>query len=161
MLEDDTIRKEWEKYQRQTQLLSDYFNYSDEYELQTPTVAGDTATYKNDLSKLFFERVFRIADDGGYVSQVLPGTIFNGQSSKDLRLKMLNESKLDALVEFENKGIFQGIDDRYRFGIVVFENGGYTEELNGIFDQRSVDILENFNKKSVRIPRRVLEEYSP
>lgn len=161
LLQEDEIRKEWEKYQRQTQLLSDYFKYSDEYELQTPTVAGNTATYKNDLSKLFFERVFRIADEGGYISQVLPGAIFNGQSSKDLRLEVLNESRLNALVEFENKGIFKGIDNRYRFGIVVFENGGYTEELNGIFDQRDVGILENFNEMSVRIPRRVLEDYSP
>ena len=161
LLEDDSIRERWEQYQRQIQLLSDYFKDSDEYELQTPTIAGDTATYKNDLSKLFFERVFRIADEGGYVAQVLPGAIFNGQSSKDLRMEMLNESKLDALVEFENKGIFKGIDDRYRFGIVAFENGGYTDELKGIFDQRDTDVLQNFEEQAVRIPRRVLENYSP
>jgi len=134
---------------------------SEEYELQTPTIAGKTATYKNDLSKLFFERVFRIADEGGYVAQVLPGAIFNGQSSKDLRMQMLNEAKLDAIIEFENNGIFKGIDNRYRFGIVAFENGGYTKELNGIFDQRNTDILENFEEKAVQIPRRVLENYSP
>ncbi len=161
LLEQDSIRNKWEEYQQQVQLLSDYFKDSDEYRLQTPTVAGDTATYKNDLSKLFFERVFRIADDGGYVAQVLPGAIFNGQSSKDLRMEMLNESELNALVEFENKGIFKGIDDRYRFGIVAFENGGYTEELNGIFDQRDIEILENFEENAVSIPRRVLEDYSP
>jgi hypothetical protein len=160
-LADNSIRRKWEAYQRQVQLLSDYFKHSDEYELQTPTVAGSTATYKNDLSKLFFERVFRIADDGGYVAQVLPGAIFNGQSSKALRMKMLNEAELNALVEFENKGIFKGIDDRYRFGIVAFENGGYTEELKGVFDQRNTDILENFEEQAVRIPRRVLEDYSP
>lgn len=161
LLEDDSIREEWEQYQRQVQLLSDFFKDSDEYELQTPTIAGDTATYKNDLSKLFFERVFRIADDGGYVAQVLPGAIFNGQSSKDLRMQMLNGAELDALVEFENKGIFKGIDDRYRFGIVAFKNGGHTEELKGIFDQRDIGVLQDFEKQAVRIPRRVLENYSP
>ena len=161
LLKDDSINKEWKQYQNQVQIQSEYFKDSNEYELQTPTVAGSTATYKNDLSKLFFERVFRIADTGGYVAQVLPSTIFSSQSSKDLRMKMLNEAELNALVEFENKGIFKNIDNRYRFGIVAFENGEYTDKLKGIFNQRDLNILENFDEKAVRIPRRVLENYSP
>jgi len=53
------IKSEWESYQENIGRLTEYFKNSGEYTLQTPEVAGETATYKNDLSKLlFFERVF-------------------------------------------------------------------------------------------------------
>jgi len=57
-LSDPEIKSEWESYQENIGRLTEYFKNSGEYTLQTPEVAGETATYKNDLSKLFFERVF-------------------------------------------------------------------------------------------------------
>jgi len=161
LLDSPEIAEKWTRYQRDVEVQSEYFKNSGEYELQTPTVAGDTATYKNDLSKLFFERVFQLADEEGYVAQVLPGVIFNGQGSKDLRMKMVDEAQVQSLVEFENKGIFENIHQQYRFGVVVFKNSGRTEELKGIFHQRDTDVLQNFDNEAIDIPRRVLAEYSP
>jgi len=81
-LSDPEIKSEWESYQENIGRLTEYFKNSGEYTLQTPEVAGETATYKNDLSKLFFERVFHLVDDDAYLSQVLPGLIVNGEGSK-------------------------------------------------------------------------------
>lgn len=161
LLGNETVEANWETYNRNVEIQSEFFKDSTEYDLQTPTIGGGTATYKNELSSLFFERVFTLANDDGYVAQVLPGVIFNGQSSKDLRMKLLDESRVKALVEFENKGIFHEIDNRYRFGVVAFENHGYTETLRGIFEQRDLSILENFDERAIEIPREVLTEYSP
>jgi len=155
------IEEGWKEYKRQVEIQADYFNNSDEYELQRPTVAGRTAATENDLSALFLERVFQIARDNGYVAQVLPGAIFNGSSTKDLRLHLLDEAKIKSLVTFENKGIFPEIDNRYNFGTLVFENRGSTDELRGIFQQHDVGILQELDEHALSIPRRVLREYSP
>ena len=161
LLEDREVRDGWEKYKRNVEIQAEYFNNADDYELQRPTIAGRTEATENDLSALFLERVFQIARDDGYVSQVLPGGIFNGSSTKDLRLHLLDETEIKSLVTFENKGIFPEIDTRYNFGVLVFENRGSTGELQGIFQQHDVDVLQGFEERALSIPRRVLREYSP
>ncbi|WP_227357298.1 Eco57I restriction-modification methylase domain-containing protein [Haladaptatus salinisoli] len=155
------IKQGWEEYKRNVEIQAEYFNNAEDYELQRPTVAGRTQATENDLSALFLERVFQIARDDGYVSQVLPGAVFNGSSTKDLRLHLLDETEIESLVTFENKGIFPEIDNRYNFGVLVFENKGTTSELKGIFQQHDVDVLQEFDERALSIPRRVLREYSP
>ncbi|WP_135852646.1 Eco57I restriction-modification methylase domain-containing protein [Halorussus salinus] len=161
LLEDSDIAEGWEEYKRQVEIQADYFNNSEEYELQRPKVAGRTSATENDLSALFLERVFQIARDDGYVAQVLPGAIFNGSSTKDLRLHLLDEAEIQSLVTFENKGIFPEIDNRYNFGTLVFENRGATDELRGIFQQHDVGVLQQLEESALSIPRRVLRDYSP
>jgi tetratricopeptide (TPR) repeat protein len=161
LLEDDDIAEAWEEYQANIERQMDYFNTSSAYELQKPTVAGRVDPNENNLAALFFERVFKLVREDSHVAQVLPGVIFNGSFSKDLRLKLLNETKIHSLVTFENKGIFEGIDNRYNFGIVTFDNHGETDTLKGIFQQQNVEILQNLDEQAIEIPKRVLEEYSP
>jgi hypothetical protein len=162
LMDDPDIREGWEEYKRSIEIQADYFNNSDEYELQRPTVAGRTAGTENELSALFLERVFQIARNDGYVSQVLPGVLFNGSSTKDLRLHLLNKTEVKSLVTFENRGIiFPEIHNQYNFGVVTFKNSGYTEELRGIFQQVGMNILNNFEERALNIPRQVLRNYSP
>jgi hypothetical protein len=77
--------------------------------------------------------VFDLSRDDGYVAQVLPGVIFNGSFSKDLRIKLLDETDITALVGFENHGIFEGLHPQYSFAVTTFRNGGETDVLRGIF----------------------------
>jgi len=161
LLDELEIAEAWEEYKRNIKVQADYFNNADAYELQRPTVAGRTEGTENDLSALFLERVFQIARDDGYVAQVLPGAIFNGSSAKDLRMHLLDETTIESLVTFENKGIFPEIDNRYNFGVLSFENGGETEELRATFLQRDVDVLDELDEKALNIPRLVLSRYSP
>jgi hypothetical protein len=161
LLEDEEKAAGWEEYQREIETRMEYFSQSKEYQLQKPTVAGRIDPNEKNLAALFFERVFSLARDDGYVAQVLPGVIFNGSFSKDLRLKLLNETEISALVGFENHGIFDGIDTRYNFAITAFKNSGKTDLLRGVFQQRDVGILDDLDEHTVEIPRRVLSEYSP
>jgi type I restriction-modification system DNA methylase subunit len=149
LMEDPEIREGWKAYKRNVEIQADYFNNTDDYELQRPTVAGRTQATENDLSALFLERVFQIAREDGYASQVLPGAIFNGSSTKDLRLHLLDETEIESLVTFENKGIFPEIDNRYNFGVLVFKNTGETDELYGIFQQHDVDVLQEFKERAL------------
>jgi len=161
LLDDSDIADRWESYQHEIEIAMEYFHESKAYRLQEPTVGGQSQSTENDLSSLFFERVFDLAKDGGYVAQVLPGTIFNGASTKDLRVHLLDETTINSLITWENRDIFEAVDGRYNFGVVTFKNSGRTEELRGIFQQHGLDVIQQFDERALSIPRKVLLEYSP
>jgi len=161
LLEDDSIDQAWKKYQQEIEIQATFFNEGEAFTKQRSTVAGRTQSSENDLSSLFFERVFDIARDDGYVSQVLPGRVFHGAPTKSLRSHMLDNSEVSSLVSFENHGIFDGIDNRYNFGVVTFRNSGYTDVLKGVFEQRDLGILIEPDEWLVEIPRDVLTRFAP
>jgi hypothetical protein len=159
LLADPEKADAWETYQLEIEVRAQYFTDGPGYEMQQATVAGRTEASENDLSSLFFERVFEIADDEGYVSQVLPGRIFHGAPTKTLRSHLLDKTTVHSLVSFENHGIFDGIDDRYNFGVVTFKNTGKTESLRGIFQQRDLEVLQSLDDL-IEIPRQVLSDFA-
>ncbi len=161
ILEDEHIRKEWEEYQREIEIQAKYFNQGDAFTMQRSKVAGRTQASENDLSSLFFERVFEIAREDGYVSQVLPGRIFHGAPTKTLREHLLDKTSVSSLISFENHGIFDNIDNRYNFGVVTFENNGQTETLRGIFEHKDLEVLQKPDETLVDIPRDVLTKFAP
>ena len=161
LLEEDYISEGWEEYKREMQMRADYFNRSGEYTLQSPTVDGRKVTTENELSALFLERTFEIARQDGHVSFILPNVIFVGAAGKDLRNHLLEKTRTDLVIHFENRGIFEGLDSRYRFGILNFKNSGQTNRIRGIFSETSLDVLDCIEDRTATIPREVLDEYSP
>ncbi|WP_135851111.1 Eco57I restriction-modification methylase domain-containing protein [Halorussus salinus] len=161
LLSDEEIAQEWQEYQDEIELRAEYFKNTPAYDLQRPEIDGRINPSTNDLSSLFFERVFSLAGDDSRVAQILPGAIFNGASGKDLRTHLLNNTQLDVLNLFENHGIFDGVDDRYMFGVVVFKNEGSTDYVSGRYQAGDLSIFDNFGERAIRIPRDVLELYSP
>ncbi len=161
LLSEDNIAKGWEEYQDEMEKRAEYFKNSPEYTLQRPEIDGRIKPNPNDLSSLFFERVFNLAGDSSYVAQILPGAIFNGASCKDLRRYLLDNTQVGVLNIFENHTIFDQIHRQYKFGIVSFKNGGYTESVAGKYSEGNLEILETFNTDAISIPRSVLDQYSP
>jgi hypothetical protein len=92
---------------------------------------------------------------------ILPNVIFTSSTAKDLRLELLNNASVESLLHFENHGIFSGLHDQYRFGILTFNNDDQTDELRGIFLENSTDVIDEFEDRTVKIPRKVLTNYSP
>ncbi|AXR82477.1 Eco57I restriction-modification methylase domain-containing protein [Natrarchaeobaculum sulfurireducens] len=161
LLSDPEISEGWEKYKSEMDRRAKYFNEGEGYKLQTPEIDGKKVQNENELSMLFFERVFNLLGNGCYSSLILPGNIINGASAKDLRLHLLEESQLKNIIGFTNKGIFENIDDRFRFGILTFCAGNSTNVVNGIFDQTTLEPLKDIDSKSFEISRSVLKRYSP
>ncbi|PSQ54647.1 hypothetical protein BRD22_11745 [Halobacteriales archaeon SW_8_68_21] len=161
VLEDERIRTEWEEYQLKIEIQAKYFNQGEAFAMQRSKIAGRTQASENDLSSLFFERVFEIAREDGYVSQVLPGRIFHGAPTKTLRQHLLDQTSVSSLISFENHGIFDNIDNRYNFGVITFENEGRTETLRGIFECIDLEVLQNPEEILVNIPRDVLTGFAP
>jgi len=161
LLDDPTIASEWEIYCETMERRADYFNNSSEYNHQSPKVAGRTVASENDLSALFTERVFDLVAEEGYSSLILPGFVLNGAIAKDLRRYLLDNTELDTIIGFENKGIFEQIHGQYKFGVVTYRNTGVTDGIKGIFSQTETNVLRNIDEVAADIPREVLTEYSP
>ena len=134
-----------------------YFTDELIYELQKPTVAGRKDPNENNLAGLFLERVFAIAGENSYVAQVLPGVIFNGSFSKDLRLKLLDNAEISALIGFENHGIFDGIENRYNFAVTAFKNSGRTDVLRGFSSSEMSQFSTNGGSRQLKSR----EKYQP
>jgi hypothetical protein len=158
---DELVKREWEEYQEMIEKRADYYTKGDTYELQSPTVGGRKMPTKSELSALFLERAFELSNSGTQTSLLLPGTIYGSVMGKDLRIHLVENASLRNIIGFENKGIFEDIDDRYRFGILTFNYGGETENLVGIFNEKSVEIVHNIEEKAASIPQEVLMNYSP
>ncbi|WP_312908199.1 Eco57I restriction-modification methylase domain-containing protein [Natronosalvus caseinilyticus] len=161
LLADEEIAQGWQEYQEEMEIRAEYFKNTPEYELQRPEIDGRINPSTNDLSSLFFERVFSLAGDSSRVAQILPGAIYNGASCKDLRSHLLDNTQLDVLTIFENHGIFEQVHNQYKFGVVIFKNGGSTDHVSGRYMVGDLSIFEDFDEKAIRIPRDVLEKYSP
>ena len=161
LLGDPKIKAEWEKFQRNMQIRSDYYNGSNQYTMQKPTVGGQTVATETDLSLLFFERSTQLGGPESYTAQIMPGNFFLGATAKDLRKYLIDETKLEHFIQFENNGIFRGLHGQYKFAICTFRNSGSTETVNGGFAKGDVSILSNLDQCSVDVPSEVLRNYSP
>lgn len=161
LLEDPAIAAGWKAYQQRMSWQAEYFKSSPSYQLQSPKIDGRTVPTKRELSALFLERLFALGNERCRMGQVLPGRIFSGTTGKDLREYLLNETSLKYVVGFENKGIFEDLDDRYRFTTVVFGAEGNNETINTIFQQHDLNILRNAETKTIGVPRTLFERFSP
>ena len=159
------LEEEYNRYEEQIHRLAEYFHNSNYYEFQDPKVDGRKRSTENDLSALFLERIYKLADESTYVAQILPGNIFTGLATKDLRQELMSSKTTESIIGFENNGIFQNIHQQYKFGIVVFKNSGNTDHLHGIFAQTDLRILrelkEGDSSRLLDIPASVLADYSP
>ncbi|WP_050032854.1 Eco57I restriction-modification methylase domain-containing protein [Halorubrum halophilum] len=158
LLDNPETAKGWIEHQRRMDILSTYFKQSKSYSLQSPDVGGQA---KGDLSMLFLERVFSLTDEDGYVSKLLPGKLFTGTANKDLRNHLLSNTEIGYIVGFENKGMFEEIDDRYKFGAVTYKNSGSTQQLRVKFLNRDPRILQDVEEHTFNVPVEVLRDYSP
>lgn len=161
LLEDPEIQVTWEEFQHDMELKADYYSSSTQYELQSPSVGGQTVATESDISLFFFERVTQLAGKESYVTQIMPGNFFLGATAKDLRGYLIDETNLEHFIQFENKRIFDDLDDRYRFSICTFKNSGSTDVVNGAHRDGDTSVLNHFDEKSVNVPVGVLENYSP
>jgi hypothetical protein len=157
-LSESEISSAWEKHQEHPDILGAYFRETPSYDLQSPDIGGQG---KTDLSLLFLERIFDLSSSDGYTSVVMPGKLFTGTSGKDLRLHLLDETTVHDIIGFENKGIFQGVDDRQKFGILSYHNQGQSDNIRCIFLCRDTSILKDIEQHTFDVPAEVLRQYSP
>ncbi len=80
---------------------------------------------------------------------------------KDLRTHLLNNSNVQNIVGFENKGIFEELGSMVRFAIITFRYGENSPNIKGVFNRTDITKLHDIDEVLADIPREVLMNYSP
>ena len=161
LLEDPDIEQEWGEYQEDIDLEKGYYKNSTTFQLQSSVINGRTMSGDQEKSTMFLERLFSLVQDDGYAAQLFPGILFSGGSNKSLRYHLLENTRIQHIIGFENNGIFDGIDNRKKFAIVNFKATGESDGFDGVFMKRNVDFIRDIADHLVWIPKDLLVSYAP
>lgn len=147
------IKQDYQIKQAEYTALSSHFQsaYNFQVDGARKNMSGHT-----DLYKLFTERAYQLAKDGGLVGLVVPSGIYTDLGTKSLRRMLFEQCQLKEMFGFENrKFVFQDIDQRYKFVLLTFQKGGKTNAFPCAFFLYDEDDL----KRAVENPTRLTVDF--
>lgn len=145
LLRDDDIRREYLKYLSRFAHQSAYFRAAPEYSSQSAVVGGKKTGTDVNLYKLFVERSYKLLREGGLCGIVIPSGIYSDLGTTGLRRLLFSKCQVTGLFCFENRrGIFEGVDSRFKFVVLSFAKGGSTEAFPAAFMRHEVSDLARF-----------------
>lgn len=163
LTKDTDIRREWLAYLSQFPHVNLWFRNAAQYKNQTAIINGKKATTDLNLYKLFAEQCTHLVRSGGRCGIVIPSGIYTDLGATRLREMLFSQTKITGLFCFENRrGIFEGVDSRFKFVILSFENGGTTESFPARFMRHDVAELVTFpSADSLLIDIALVRQLSP
>jgi hypothetical protein len=120
--------------------------------------------------KLFFEQAFNLLKPSGRCGIILQSGIYSDLGAKQLRQILFSRCQLDSVYGLANERfIFENVDHRQKFCILVFERGGQTESFEAAFrvnprEAVAPDELDYFLNSSdvhVDVPVALVRHLSP
>ena len=163
LLVDDGIKNAWLEYQSKFIYQREYYRFAEQYQNQVPVINGKRHGKDVNFYKLFIEQCFNILRPNGECGLVMPSGIYTDLGSKKLREMLFNQTKITGLFCFENrKGIFEGVDSRFKFVILTFEKNSITQEFPAKFMRHDVQELQRFpGDESLCISVELVRKLSP
>lgn len=163
LTKDADIRREWLAYLSQFPHVNLWFRNAPQYKNQTAIINGKKATTDLNLYKLFTEQCTHLVRQGGRCGIVIPSGIYTDLGATRLREMLFSQTKITGLFCFENRrGIFEGVDSRFKFVILSFENGGTTDSFPARFMRHDVAELVTFpSADSLLIDVALVRQLSP
>ena len=151
LCEDESIDREWQRYQLFFEKASVYFKTHYPYQYK-----GDLNTYK-----LFTERNFSLLKNGGEFGIIIPSGWYTDEGSMMLRKLFLEQSRINFLFSFENKGKkFFPIHASLKFILLSAKKGSTTYTFPAQFMMHDDKELYE-HEKFVHIDKRLIEKFSP
>lgn len=145
LLQDPGIMEAWLAYQSAYNYQRAFFRTAPVYENQVSLVDGKRQPNEINLYKLFLERSYRLLRDGGECGIVVPSGIYSDLGAKGLRELLFKRTQVTGLFGFENrKQIFEGVDTRFKFAVLTFRRGQWTEEFPAAFMRQHIHELTRF-----------------
>jgi len=145
LLANPEIATAWLRYQSQYPHVSLYFRSAEQYLNQISVVNGKKQGTDINLYKLFVEQCVNLLSENGECGLVIPSGIYTDLGTKQLREMLFSQTKITGLFCFENrKAIFEGVDSRFKFVVLTFENGNKTLSFPARFMRHDVGELRSF-----------------
>ncbi|MFM6370325.1 MAG: Eco57I restriction-modification methylase domain-containing protein, partial [Dolichospermum sp.] len=122
-MEDEEMRQAWLDYCSGYPHVSAYFKNAEQYRNQKSLVDGKSVARKINLYAVFLEQCCNLLSENGECGLVIPSGIYTDLGTKQLREMLFSQTKITGLFCFENrKAIFQGVDSRFKFVVLTFQN---------------------------------------
>ncbi|MBC5796964.1 Eco57I restriction-modification methylase domain-containing protein [Sphaerospermopsis sp. LEGE 00249] len=145
LLENPEIATAWLEYQSQYPHVSLYYRSAEQYVNQISVVNGKKQGTDINLYKLFVEQCVNLLSQNGECGLVIPSGIYTDLGTKQLREMLFSQTNITGLFCFENrKAIFEGVDSRFKFIVLTFENGKQTLSFPAKFMRHDVGELNSF-----------------
>ncbi len=147
-----SIQAKWEDYCARFSQQSSYTREPLTYQFQG---RGDINTYK-----LFLELFFILLNDSGYIGILVPSGLYTDQGCALLRRLFFENTHVDSLFCFENKGIFN-IHRSYKFVTFCTRKGESSGRLKCAFMEHDPDSLPRLEKNSLEINVNQIKKLAP
>lgn len=151
LCQNNTIQDEWFKYQLFFENISIYFKTNFPYQYK-----GDLNTYK-----LFTEHNFMLLKNSGEFGIIIPSGWYTDEGTMMLRELFLEQSRINFLFSFENKGKkFFPIHASFKFILLSAKKGSTTYTFPAQFMMHDDKELYE-HEKFVYIDKMLIEKFSP
>src|ERR1017187_6221004 len=170
LLKNSEIRAAWIAYLAVYPHQADYFRWAPNFKNQTSVVNGKKVGSDTNLYKLFVEQSHNLLRNGGRCGIITPGGIYADLGAKGLREMLLFEGKVDSVFGLTNERyIFEGVEHRQKFCILVLEKSGSTESFRAAFRintreaiaRDELDGFPNSGKADLRLTTDLIRRLSP
>jgi hypothetical protein len=163
LVKDPKIRADYLKYLSQFPHQSAYFRSAPEYANQAAVVGGKKTGTDINLYKLFVERCYHLLRPQGLCGIVIPSGIYSDLGTTGLRRLLFSNAQITGLFCFENrKGLFEGVDSRFKFVVLSYQKGGRTESFPAAFMRLDVSDLSRFPESvGMNITMETVKSLSP
>ncbi|MDK2409761.1 Eco57I restriction-modification methylase domain-containing protein [Aphanizomenon sp. PH219] len=163
LLVHEDIKNNWLKYQSNFVHTREYFRVAEQYQNQVPIIDGKRHGKDINLYKLFVEQCLNLLSPNGECGLVIPSGIYTDLGTKQLREMLFSQTKITGLFCFENrKAIFEGVDSRFKFVVLTFENGNKTLSFPAKFMRHDVGELNSFpDDDCIHISVDLIKQLSP
>ncbi|MBK8038481.1 MAG: Eco57I restriction-modification methylase domain-containing protein [Verrucomicrobiaceae bacterium] len=139
------LRDEWLAYLSGFPHVNLWFRNAPQYINQTAIINGRKATTDLNLYKLFTEQTRHLLRQDGYCGIVIPSGIYTDLGATQLRRMLFESTRITGLFCFENRRkIFEGVDSRFKFVVLSYENSGHTDRFPARFMRHDVGELASF-----------------
>src|SRR5260370_15798735 len=145
LLGEPATKRAWLEYHSRFNHQRTYFRFAPEYKNQVPIIDGKRHGKDVNLFKLFTERCFQLMRHGGECGMVIPSGIYTDMGSKQLRLMLFDGSTISGLFCIENRlGVFEDVHRMFKFVVLTFRRGGFTNSFPAAFMRHEVAELDSF-----------------
>lgn len=157
------IKTTWLSYLSGFPHVNFYFRNAPQYVNQTAIINGRKAVSDLNLYKLFLEQCTHLLAKGARCGIVIPSSIYTDLGATQLRRMLFDHTMITGLFCFENRRrIFEGVDSRFKFVVLSFENFGKTHSFPVAFMRHDVRELEAFpSERNLVIDVDMIEKLSP
>lgn len=143
------IENRWAEYSARMAAGSNFLRDDNNFQYQSWTVDGRKTSSDLNLYKAAVERFYQCMQEDGRMGILTPDNLATDLGSTGLRHLLFEQGRVEEYLSFENRlGIFEGVDRRYKFAVLIMQRSKSTAStFKAFFYKHSLDALNDDGEK--------------